>query len=220
MNRTKYIIVASVVSLVVLVATSYIISLNKEKSFVSVAVAKNNMEEGMDVNDSNITWVKIETSKIDVDNYITETISTYNNYVLSSKVEKGQVITKSQLIKKEEYLEKVEGLQYIALPIKSATEGVCYKIKKGDKISVYYTAKKKLVDGVLQDKKKIYSVGTSDTLVTCLLYENIEIMATTNNVGSEASGTTITDIVVRLTEDEALELANLKEQGTFTLAVI
>jgi len=96
---------------------------------------------------------------------------------------------------------------------------VCYKFKKGDRISVYYTAKKKLVDSVLKDKKKIYSVATSETLVTCLLYDNLEIIAMTNNIGQDVSGTSITDIVVRLTGEEAMELANLKEQGTFTLTI-
>ena len=129
------------------------------------------------------------------------------------------MICKANLIQSEEFLAKVEGMEYIALPIKSATEGVCYKLKKGDRITVYYTAKKKLVDGVLKDKKKIYSTGTSETLVTCLLYENLEIIAMTNNIGQDTSGTTVTDIVVRLSQSEALELANLKEQGTFTLAI-
>ena len=119
----------------------------------------------------------------------------------------------------EEYLEKKENMEYIALPVKSATEGVCYKLKKGDIISVYYTAKKKLVDSVIKDRKKIYSVATTETLVTCLLYENLEIIAMTNNTGQDTTGANITDIVVRLTQEQAMELANLKEQGTFTIAI-
>jgi len=220
MDRIKYIIIACVIALLVLGTVTYLINLNINKSYINVAVANSKINEGEKISTKNISWVKLDTSNVDVENYITENnINSMTDYVLSNSLEKGQVIWKKNLIKNEEYLETTEGLEYIALPVKSATEGVCYKFKKGDRISVYYTAKKKLVDSVLKDKKKIYSVATSETLVTCLLYDNLEIIAMTNNIGQDVSGTSITDIVVRLTGEEAMELANLKEQGTFTLTI-
>jgi len=220
MKRIKYIIIASVISLIILFIISYIVNMNVNKSYISIAVAMNEINKGERVSNENVIWVEVDASKLNVENYITEdNIKSLNKYVLNNNVEKGQVIWKNYLIKSEEYLENEEGFEYIALPVKSSTEGVCYKIKKGDKVSVYYTAKKKLVENVLSDKKKIYSVATSETLVSCLLYENLEIIATTNNIGQDIIGNGITDIVVKLTQEQALELVNLKEQGTFTLAV-
>lgn len=220
MNRIKYIIVACVVAALVLCGVSYIINLNVNKAYINVAVATTELKEGDTISNDNINWVKLDASNLDEDNYVTENnINSIKGCILGNELQKGQVIWKNDLINKEEYLEKIEGIEYIALPVKSATDGVCYKLKKGDKISVYYTAKRKLVDSVLKDKKKIYSVATSETLVTCLLYDELEIIAMTNSIGQDVTGTSITDIVVRVTAEQAMEIVNLKEQGTFTLAV-
>lgn len=220
MSRIKYIIISSAVALIVLLAITYFINLKANETFIEIAIANNDIKEGESLTDESIKWIKVDTSRINKDNYITkENVKRYYEYLLNSNINNGQVICKTNLIQKDEFLVDVEGMEYIALPIKSATEGVCYKLKKGDRITVYYTAKKKLVEGVLKDKKKIYSVGTSETLVTCLLYENLEIIAMSNNIGQDASGTMVTDIVVRLSQSEALELVNLKDQGTFTLSM-
>lgn len=220
MNRIKYIIISSLIALIVLSIVTYFINLKTNETFVEIAIANNDIKEGESLTVKNIKWIKVDTTRINKENYITrDNAQGYQGYILNTNIYNGQVICKVNLIQSEEFLAKVEGMEYIALPIKSATEGVCYKLKKGDRITVYYTAKKKLVDGVLKEKKKIYSTGTSETLVTCLLYENLEIIAMTNNIGQDTSGTTVTDIVVRLSQNEALELANLKEQGTFTLAI-
>lgn len=220
MNRIKYILIASFISVVVLIAITYFINLKTNNKYVNVAVAGKELLQGDVISMENIIWAKVDSLNLNIDNYITQgDINELKKYVLNNNVERGQVVSKKSLIKREQYLEKTEGLEYIAIPIKSTTEGVCYKLKKGDKISVYYTAKRKLVDEVLKDKKKIYSVATSETMVTCLLYENIEIIAMTNSIGQDVKETGITDIVVRLTSDQALELVNLKEQGTFTLSL-
>lgn len=220
MSRIKYIIMASFIALMVLLGVIYVINFNSDKKYIKIAVASKDINEGEKIENANINWVKIELEKIEKDNYLTEAnISEYRSELLNSDVKRGAVLLKSFLVKEEDYLKKIENLEYIALPIKSATEGVCYKIKRGDKIAVYYTAKKKLVDEILKDKKKIYGAATSETLVTCLLYENLEIIALTNNLGQDTTGTSITDIVVRVTQEQAIELANLKEQGTFTLSI-
>lgn len=221
MKRIKYLIIASLAALIILLMITYLINSNENSEYINVAMVSEDINEGEELSHSNIKWIKISLPKSNLDNkYITESnISNYNGYILNKSLVQDELVLKEFLVNKEEYLDKTEGLEYIALPIKSSTEGVCYKIKKGDMISVYYTAKRKLVDSVLNDKKKIYSVATSDTLVTCLLYENIEIMATTDNLGKDAEGTSITDIVVRLTQEQILELANLKEQGIFTISL-
>ena len=220
MNRIKYIIISSLIALIVLLVVTYVINLKENETFLEIAIANNDIKEGEGLAVKNIKWIKVDTTRINREIYITrENIEKYKGHLLNTNVYNGQVICKTNLIQSEEFLTKIEGMEYIALPVKSATEGVCYKLKRGDKITVYYTAKKKLVDSVLKDKKKIYSTNTSETLVTCLLYENLEIIAMTNNIGQDTVGATVTDIVVRLSQSEALELANLKDQGTFTLAI-
>lgn len=220
MRRIKYIIISASLALIILLVITYIINFSVNKTYINIAILSKEVKEGEKINSSNVEWVKIESSKINISNYITEkSISDLEPYVINFNAKKGQIIWKDYLVKQEDYIEKVDGLEYIALPIKSATEGVCYKIKKGDKIAVYYTAKNKLVEQLIKEKKKIYSASTSESLVTCLLYEDLEIIALTNNIGKDAEGNNITDIVVRLTQEQALELANLKEQGTFTLSI-
>ena len=220
MNKTKRIIIASLISLVVVSIFSYIMKVKENNSFVKVPVALKEINAGEGITSKNTKWINV---KKDI-----ETNSIYKNllgmeelkkYVTSKEVAIGQVIDKSNLVLSEDYLLNEKGYLYIALPISSSDNGVSYKIKKGDNITVYYTAKRRNVDYILKEKLRMYSTENMDGMVTCKLYENVQVVSVNNSIGQEVEDNTITDIVIRLNEQDAMLLANLKEQGTFTLAI-
>ena len=86
-------------------------------------------------------------------------------------------------------------------------------------MAVYYTAKTKDVSNAIRDKQRLYSTNDSTGLVTCLLFETVEVISTHDRTGKETKDSIVTDILVRLNKEEAILVANLKSQGTFDIVL-
>ncbi len=219
MSKIKKILISAAISLIVIAISSFIIKLIDNKNIVLVPIATSKIEEGSELNNISYVQVKLKnTSKDILENVVNE--NRLSEFVAGCNIQKGEIIIKDKVVLKEEYLEKVENLEFVSLPIKGATEGVAYKLKNGDQINVYYTAKRKSVEGILKSKLKVYSSTKEESMVTCLLYQNVEVIMITNNLGVEVTDGSATNILVRLKAEEVLELANLKEQGVFTYSLI
>ena len=219
MSRVKKILISAAISLGILLISTYIVNLNQSGNTVEIPFALTNIKEGMKLD--KIKYLEVNMSSVDkkiFDNI--PSMSDIKNGVANKEVNAGEVLLKNKIISKEEYLSKTQDTEIVSLPIKGATEGVSYKLKKMDKINVYYTAKKKAVDVILKNKIKVYSTNKEDTMVTCLLLQNIEVIALTNNIGVETIDGTATNVLVRLKSEDVLMVANLKEQGTFTYSLI
>ncbi|MBR6613994.1 MAG: hypothetical protein IKK84_04430 [Clostridia bacterium] len=219
MSRVKKILISAAISLGILLIATYIVNLNQSGNTVEIPFALTNIKEGMKLD--KIKYLEVNMSSVDkkiFDNI--PSTSDIKNGVANKEVNAGEVLLKNKIISKEEYLSKTQDTEIVSLPIKGATEGVSYKLKKMDKINVYYTAKKKAVDGILKNKIKVYSTNKEETMVTCLLLQNIEVIALTNNMGAETIDGTATNVLVRLKSEDVLMVANLKEQGTFTYSLI
>lgn len=219
MSRVKKILISAAISLGILLIATYIVNLNQSGNTVEIPFALTNIKEGMKLD--KIKYLEVNMSSVDkkiFDNI--PSTSDIKNGVANKEVNAGEVLLKNKIISKEEYLSKTQDTEIVSLPIKGATEGVSYKLKKMDKINVYYTAKKKAVDGILKNKIKVYSTNKEETMVTCLLLQNIEVIALTNNIGVETIDGTATNVLVRLKSEDVLMVANLKEQGTFTYSLI
>ena len=219
MSRVKKILISAAISLGILLIATYIVNLNQSGNTVEIPFALTNIKEGMKLD--KIKYLEVNMSSVDkkiFDNI--PSTSDIKNGVANKELNVGEVLLKNKIISKEEYLSKTQDTEIVSLPIKGATEGVSYKLKKMDKINVYYTAKKKAVDGILKNKIKVYSTNKEETMVTCLLLQNIEVIALTNNMGAETIDGTATNVLVRLKAEDVLMVANLKEQGTFTYSLI
>ena len=220
MTSIKKILISAVIALIILLISTGVLNIITNKDVIQVPVLSKNLQEGLEL-DGNVIYLEIKLNGISKD--ILENIvkkEELNNLVASRDLLKGEILLMDKIISKDEYLIKMENLEYISLPIKDATEGVAYKLKKGDKINVYYTAKKRLVDGLLNNKTKVYSTNKEETLVTCLLEQDVEVISLTNNMGLEVTDGTATNIIIRLPRDKILEITNLKEQGIFTYSLV
>ncbi len=219
MSRVKKILISAAISLGILLIATYIVNFNQNKNVVKIPVVLTDIKEGMDLD--KIEYLKIKISGIDKKIFgDIPNKQDIKNGVANKTLNVGEILLKSKIVSKEEYLAKVQDTEIISLPIKGATEGVSYKLKKEDKINVYYTAKKKAVDGILKTKIKVYSTNKEETMVTCLLLQNLEVISLTNNMGVETTDGTATNILVRLSSEDVLMVANLKEQGVFTYSLI
>lgn len=219
MSNIKKILISAVIALVVIVISISISDMLEKKDIIVIPVLSKDIEEGAYIKEYiSFVQVKKKNLKEDVFSNIAKGKEIENKVALK-ELKKGEIILKDKISSKEEYIAKVQDYEYISLPIKSATEAASYRIKKGDRINVYYTAKRKAVDNVLKEKIKIYSSNKEEAMLTCLLYQNVEVIAITNNMGIDTTDGTATDILVRLKKNEVLEYANLKEQGVFTFSL-
>ncbi len=219
MSNIKKILISAIIALIIVLISTCILDIVSNKDVMPVPIIIKDISEGAKL-ENNVSYIEIKLKDIKDD--VLENIvkkEELKNVVASRGLLKGEILLKEKMILEEEYLVKMEDLEYISLPIRDATESVAYKIKKGDKINVYYTAKRRLVDGVLKNKMKVYSTNKEETLVTCLLEENLEVIALTNNMGIEVTDGTATNLVVCLPRDKILEITNLKEQGIFTYSL-
>ena len=105
------------------------------------------------------------------------------------------------------------------MPINNSSYPTCTKLKKGDRVAVYYTAKTKDISNAIKDKKRLYSTNDGTGLVTCLLFESVEVISTHDSTGKETKDSIVTDILVRLNKEDAFLVANLKSQGVFDIVL-
>lgn len=219
MLNIKRIIIASSISLVILIICNVLLGVKDKKSYIEVPVAVSSITKGEGIKNENIKWIKLKESKETKEIYSKILADNLSGNVAKENIEAGQIITKESIKLKEEYLKGAKDMSYVAIPISNTTEAVGYKIEKGDVITVYYTAKRRLVSEVLKDKERIYGASVDEALVTCKLLDKVEVISVNNSTGDEKDKTNISDVVVRTENANAMLIANLKEQGNFYIAL-
>lgn len=219
MLNIKRIIIASSISLVILIICNVLLGVKDKKSYIEVPVAVSSITKGEGIKNENIKWIKLKESKETKEIYSKILADNLSGNVAKENIEAGQIITKESIKLKEEYLKSAEDMSYVAIPISNTTEAVGYKIEKGDVITVYYTAKRRLVSEVLKDKERIYGASVDEALVTCKLLDKVEVISVNNSTGDEKDKTNISDVVVCTENANAMLIANLKEQGNFYIAL-
>jgi len=132
---------------------------------------------------------------------------------------KGEIVTEGIFIYQEDVLESDINYKYISIPISDLSYPTCNKLKRGDKVTVYYTAKNKDVSSAIKDKQRLYSNTEKEGLVTCLLFETVEVISIHDSTGKETKENLVTDILVRLNKEDAMLIANLKSKGVFDIVL-
>lgn len=220
MDKTKKTIISLFIALVILLILSFIISTGTNSNYLEIPVFSKDLLKGSKITDENVTTIKIksndETKKLYQN---TVTLDEAKAQVVSKDVYNGEIITKDKIVLDEQQLVYVQDYEYISIPVGSSSYATSNKLKRGDKIIIYFTAKNKEISKAISDTKKIYSSDNVETLVTSRLLENVEVVSTHNNAGSNSEQSIVTDILVRLQKDQAMLIANLKSQGTFEIVL-
>ncbi len=221
MDRTKKIIISLSISLVVLLVLNYLMISSSNSKYIEVPVFKQSMLKGKKIEVKNITTIQIKKTKENemlLQTAITSRDSVIGR-VLNVDVEQGELVTNAKVVSENEVLEKDINYSYISIPINNLSYPTCTNLKKGDRVAVYYTAKTKDVSNAIKDKQRLYSTNEATGLVTCLLFETVEVISTHDSTGKETKDNIVTDILVRLNKEDAILVANLKSQGTFDIVL-
>ena len=182
-------------------------------------VFKQTMLKGKQVETKDL--MKIQVKKTKENEALLQTIASTSieGKVLSVDVLQGEIVTEDKFITTEQALEEDTNYSYISIPITDLSYPTCNNLKRGEQVTIYYTAKTKDVSNAIKDKQRLYSNSTSEGLVTCLLFEAVEVISIHDSTGKETKENVVTDILVRLQKEDAILVANLKSQGTFDIVL-
>lgn len=221
MDKTKKIIISLSISLVVVLVLNYFMISSSNSKYIEVQVFKEAILKGKKIESKDLTTIQIKKTK--ENEVLLQTAITSGDGVigkiLNVDVEQGEFVTNTKVVSENELLEQNVNYSYISIPINNLSYPTCTNIKKGDKVAVYYTAKTKDVSNAIKDKQRLYSTDERTGLVTCLLFETVEVISTHDSTGKETKDSIVTDILVRLNKEDAILVANLKSQGTFDIVL-
>lgn len=216
MDKTKKIIISLGIALVItLILNGAILKLNNS-NYIKIPVFKEAMLKGKNVTNKNITYIEVKSTKENLKLLDSAITANFSGKVLVCDVIQGEIVS-DEKFSQAETLESNEKYKYISIPVSDLSYATCNMLKRGDKVTIYYTAKNKAVVNAIKDKQRLYSNNEQEGLVTCLLFETVEVISVHDNTGKEAKENVITDVLVRLNAEDAILVANLKLQGTFDI---
>lgn len=212
MSKNKRILISLCISLILLIIFNVIYSKIKTRKEIKAYIVTKNIATGENINSDNTSCVSIM-----LDNANPSIISNLDlNKFAKVPLNVGQILT-LDLIENEGILNDGQ-YENISLPITSADDATSYKIKKGSKVNIYYTAKYSNVSEALESGQKlVYSSKSLEGVVTTKLYENIEVVSLTDGTGQESN--MYSQIQIRVDKGDIARLVCLKQFGTFTLTL-
>ena len=219
MDKTKKIIISLSIALVLILIANYIVISSTNSNYIMLPVFKESMLKGNTIDAQDITYIQVKNTKESEVLLQNSLEVNFQNKILTQDVIKGQLVTNTMFALKEEILESQINYKYISIPISDLSYPTCNKLKKNDKVTIYYTAKNKAVSNAIKDKQRLYSNSEIEGLVTCLLFEEVEVISIHDSTGKETKENVVTDILVRLNTEDAMLVANLKAQGTFDIVL-
>lgn len=215
MNKVKRIIIAASISLVLLTICNVFIKLKDKNSYIEIPIAAKGIIKGKLIKNEDVKWIRLKHTNDTKKLYDDLTNSNIVGKISNSNIEKGQIIIKQALVAKE--LKTSENKSYVAIPITNQIETIGNNIEKGSVITVYYTAKRRLVEEILKNKQREYGASTDDALVTCKLLDKVEVFDVVSSI--EGGNGEPASVVLHVENEDAMLISNLKSQGNFYIAL-
>ena len=212
MNKNKRILISLCISLILLIVFNVIYSKLKTKKEIKAYIVTKNIATGESINEENTSCITIIQDKSN--NNVLKNLD--KNQYAKTSLNVGQILV-SDLVDSDK---KVNDGKYenISLPITSADDAASYKLQKGSKVNIYYTAKYSNVSEALKSTNElVYSSKSIEGVVTTKLYENIEVISLADSTGQGSN--MYTQIQIRVEKSEIPKLVCLKQFGTFTLTM-
>lgn len=161
----------------------------------------------------------IATQKIVTD------FSEIENLYAKDNIKKSQIAVRSQFDTKENLsiYEAEDGKEKLSIKIKSAENGISYKIKENSYINVYATLRNEFANGFLSQKNRL-SVGTDEDGYTVIkILEKVKVLGVFNIDGVEiqnTDGENIDSVLISVTPEEAKEINLIREIASFNVTGI
>lgn len=213
MKKYKKIVISLCVSLVILGVFQVIYSNITKNNEVTVKIVTKDVYKGEKIPESIIQTVKIER-KNDMEKYQNIDIS---GKVASKNITSGKILENEDLT--NDNVENVdESYEYVTIDIKNASDGLAYQLKKGDKVSLYYTLKDKEINTVSFSENVTSNI---EKVKTIRLFEELEVIGLFDVSGNEIKEIgQFSNIMFRVDKNDAMTIANIKNEGTFSVALI
>lgn len=211
MKKYKKLVISLCVSLVILGVSRVIYSNITKNNEVTVKIVTKDIYKGEKIPESIIQTVKLER-KNDMEKYQNIDIS---GKVASKNIASGKILEDEDLtndnVKNED-----ESYEYVTIDIKNASDGLAYQLKKGDKVSLYYTLKDKEITMVSENV-----TSNIEKVKTIRLFEELEVIGLFDVSGNEIKEIgQFSNIMFRVDKNDAMTIANIKNEGTFSVALI
>lgn len=214
MRKTKKIIISLCISLALLCIVRFVYTNISGAKEITVKVVTKDVYKGERISESIIRNVKIDRNS-DMAKYSNVDIS---NKVASRNIVSGKILEAEDVIDKEEQLGEDDKYEYITIEVKNASDGLAYQLKKGDTVSLYYTVK----------DKEINQIGSNDTVITKVdnmktirLFEDLEVIGLFDASGNEIKEQgQYSTVMFRVEKENSMVIANIKSEGTFSVALI
>ena len=209
MNKTKKIIISFVISLGIVLVFQFVFNNLFKSDNETIYVLNKDIYKGEKITKDDLKNIVV-SGNIDMkDSFNVD----YNNKVAKANLSKGQVLSSYNVVTKEELEEKDEKYEYVTIEIKDVSMAMAYQLKKGDNINVYFTS------------RDIATESDSQSIVqntkTIKLLENKKIIGLYDSSGKEIiNGDVYNAIVIRVTAEEAINLSNIKEEGSFNISLV
>jgi len=136
---------------------------------------------------------------------------------------KGQILSKREIDTKEnlKIIEVPEGLEKIAVKIKSAENGVGYQLKKGDRVNLYFTGRYSVIkDSIIGLETSPVVISDENSMCTVKLLDKSEMLGIFDESGRniiESDFGKVDSIVFAVDNAKAKVINNLRSQGTFDI---
>lgn len=214
MKNSKKIIISLCISLVILGVCELIYSKALKGNEVEIKVITEDVYKGETISEEIIKRIKIKKNS---------NLNKYGNVDVSEKVASrnilaGKILEEGDVLEKTDNKKDDENYEYVTIEVKNISDGLAYQLKKGNKVNLYYTVKDKQINAIGQENNIKSSI---ENIKTIRLIEHLEVI----NV-FDASGNVTNDkgiysaIMFRVTENQAITIANIKSEGTFSVTLI
>lgn len=168
---------------------------------------------------ANIPISVVATQKIVTD------FSEIENLYAKDNIKKGQIAVRSQFDTKENLsiYEAEIGKEKISIKVKSAENGVSYKIKENSHINVYATLRNELATNFLMQNDRLSIGNEEDGYTVIKILNDVKVLGVFNVDGIEinqSEGENIDSVLVSVTEEEAKQINLIREIANFNITGI
>ncbi len=185
-------------------------------------VAKNDIERYEKIEEDMLKQVNIPMNLV-MNMKIIQNIEDIEGMYAESKIYAGQILVKNQLGTKEDLsiFEGEKDKEKIAIKIKSAENGVSYRIKERSLVNVYATLRTEYTNNVFADKTRQYIGDNDDGYCTIKILNNVRVIGVFDNNGLQINDRTeelIPDtIMISVSHDEARDINLIRDIASFNV---
>ena len=223
MKRINILVISGCIAVILFVVLTVIQNkIVRKEEMIPVYMAKIDIMPDMKINKSDYKEFLVPISLTIEGNVVLNEGDLEDKYA-KNIINKGQIIFKQDIALKEELkiIEAIDGLERIALKIKSSENAVAYQIKPKDRIHLYFTGKSAVVKKAFSKYGMPYDNTVEDnSLQTEKIIEDVQILGIYDESGREYENgnfSKLDTIVIAVDGKTAKALNNLRTQGTFDI---